>query len=291
MIKPLIGILVILAISSAIALAGSQSSIEAEGLPLFLICASVGFILHWVIFVPSFIFQTEHYFDLTGSISYISTIVVAYVFHPNMDTRSLVVCALIAIWAIRLGSFLFLRVKRDGKDRRFDEIKTKFFRYLFTWTLGGAWVFITMAAGLAVITSANQVALDGFFYAGVVLWILGFAIEVVADSQKSKFRKNSQNKGKFITVGLWSISRHPNYFGEIMLWLGIAMVALPTLVGWQYVTLISPIFVALLLIKVSGVKLLEESGMKRWGNDPAYKNYVASTPSLVPFIGGRKNTE
>jgi steroid 5-alpha reductase family enzyme len=288
MIKPIIGILGILAVSGGIALAGSQGSIEASGLPLFLICASVGFILHWIIFVPSFIFQTEHYFDLTGSISYISTIIVAYIFHPNMDTRSLVVCTLIAIWAMRLGSFLFLRVKRDGKDRRFDEIKTKFFRYMFTWTLGGAWVFITMAAGLAVITSANQVALDAFFYAGITLWILGFGIEVVADRQKSVFRRNPQNKEKFITEGLWSISRHPNYFGEIVLWVGIAVIALPTLVGLQYVTLISPIFVTLLLVKVSGVKLLEESGMKRWGDDPAYQEYVASTPSLVPFTGGGK---
>lgn len=291
MIKPLIGILVILIISCAIALAGSQGSIEANGLPLFLICASVGFILHWIVFVPSFMAQTEHYFDLTGSISYVSTIIVAYLFHPNMDARSLVVCALIAIWAIRLGSFLFLRVKQDGKDRRFDEIKTKFFRYMFTWTLGGAWVFITMAAGLAVITSSNQVALDGFFYAGVALWVLGFGIEVIADRQKAKFRRISENKGKFITEGIWSISRHPNYFGEIVLWLGIAVVALPTLVGWQYVTLISPIFVAFLLIKVSGVKLLEISGMERWGDDPAYRNYVASTPSLVPFSGGSKNTQ
>jgi len=291
MIKPLIGILVIVVISCAIALAGSQGSIQANGLPLFLIGASVGFILHWIIFVPSFIFQTEHYFDLIGSISYLATIVVAYLFHPDMDTRSLVVCALIAIWALRLGSFLFLRVKRDGKDRRFDEIKTKFFRFLFTWTLGGAWVFITMAAGLAVITSAYQVALDGFFYAGVALWVLGFGIEVVADRQKTNFRRNPQNKEKFITEGLWSISRHPNYFGEIVLWFGIAVVALPTLAGWQYVTLISPIFVAFLLIKVSGIKLLEKSGMKRWGDDPAYRDYVASTPSLVPFLGASKNEQ
>ena len=289
MIKPIIGILVILAVSSAIALAGSQGSIEANGLPLFLICASVGFILHWIIFVPSFLFRTEHYFDLTGSISYVSTIVVAYLFHPDMDTRSLIVCTLIAIWAIRLGSFLFLRVKRDGKDRRFDEIKTKFFRYMFTWTLGGAWVFITMAAGLAVITSANQMPLDIFFYIGLALWILGFGIEAVADRQKTLFRRDPANKEKFISEGLWSLSRHPNYFGEIVLWLGIAVIALPTLVGWQYVTLISPIFVAFLLIKVSGVKLLEKSGMERWGDDPAYRDYVATTPSLVPFLGASKS--
>ncbi|MBL6904524.1 MAG: DUF1295 domain-containing protein [Pseudomonadales bacterium] len=291
MIKPVIGIFVILVISGAIALAGSQGTTAAGEMPLFLICASVGFVLHWIIFIPSYIYQTEHYFDLTGSISYVSTIAVALIFHPDMDTRSLVVCTLIAIWAIRLGSFLFMRVKKDGKDRRFDEIKTKFFRYMFTWTLGGAWVFITMAAGLAAITAVNQVALDVFFYVGVALWILGFGIEVIADRQKSLYRRNPDNKDKFITEGLWSVSRHPNYFGEIVLWVGITVIALPTLIGWQYVTLISPIFVALLLIKISGVKLLEESGLKRWGDDPSYIKYVASTPSLVPFLGKTTNTK
>ena len=286
MIKPIFGILIVLTISAGIALAGSQGSTLVDGVPLFLICASVGFILHWIVFIPAYIYQTEHYFDLTGSISYICAIAVAVVLHPDMGTRSIVVCVLIAIWAARLGSFLFRRVKKDGKDRRFDEIKTRFFRYLFTWTLGGAWVFITTAAGLAAITSVDQIALDGFFYVGLALWLGGFATEVIADSQKSRFRSNPDNKGKFISEGLWSISRHPNYFGEIVLWLGITVIALPTLVGWQYVTLISPVFVALLLTKISGVNLLEKSGMERWGDDPAYHDYVASTPALVPFLGG-----
>ncbi len=286
MIKPILGIVIVLAISAGIALAGSQGSIRVDGIPLFLICASVGFILHWIAFIPAYIYQTEHYFDLIGSISYICAIGVAVVLNPNMGTRSIVVCMLIAIWAARLGSFLFRRVKKDGKDRRFDEIKTKFFRYLFTWTLGGAWVFITTAAGLAAITSVDQMALGSFFYSGLALWIGGFAMEVIADSQKSRFRSNPENEGKFISEGLWSISRHPNYFGEITLWLGITIIVLPTLVGWQYVTLISPVFVALLLTKISGVNLLEKRGMERWGDDPAYHDYVASTPALVPFLGG-----
>lgn len=285
MIKPIIGILVVLALSAGIALAGSQGSTSIDGVPLFLICASVGFILHWLVFIPSYIYQTEHYFDLTGSISYISAIAVALLLHPNMGSRSFVVCLLIAIWAARLGTFLFRRVKKDGKDSRFDEIKTKFFRYMFTWTLGGAWVFITMAAGLAAITSVDQVPLDGAFYFGLIVWIFGFGMEVVADWQKSSFRSQPENKGKFINTGLWSVSRHPNYFGEIILWVGITVMALPTLVGWQYVTIISPLFVTLLLTRVSGVNLLEKSAMERWGDDDAYHDYVASTPALVPFFG------
>ncbi|MDD9959736.1 MAG: DUF1295 domain-containing protein [Gammaproteobacteria bacterium] len=283
MLRPIIGIIIILLISGGLAWAGSQGSVYVPRVSLFAICASIGFILHWLVFVPSFIFQTEHYFDLTGSISYIATVTIAAVMHPLLDLRGLIICVLIAIWAARLGSFLFLRVKKAGQDRRFNEIKTRFWRYLFTWTLGGAWVFITMAAGLAAITSMTQRPLGIFLVLGVGLWIIGFVIEVIADRQKTNFRKNPENAEKFITTGLWSYSRHPNYFGEIVLWIGIAVIALPTLVGWQYLTLISPIFVLFLLVKISGVKLLEEGGQKRWGSNPEYQHYVATTSTLVPL--------
>jgi steroid 5-alpha reductase family enzyme len=120
-----------------------------------------------------------------------------------------------------------------------------------------------------------------------LLWLAGFSIEVIADKQKTVFRANTENAGKFIRTGLWSISRHPNYFGEMMLWLGIAVIALPTLVGWQFATLISPIFVILLISKVSGVNLLEANANERWGSDSEYQKYVASTPVIVPFLGRR----
>jgi steroid 5-alpha reductase family enzyme len=285
--KTIIGILTILLISAIVAFAGSQGSVAISTIPLFAICASVGFILHWAVFIPSYLLQTEHYFDLTGALSYISTITLAAYLHPLLDLRGLIICVLISIWAVRLGSFLFMRIKRAGQDRRFIESKTRFWQFLYIWTMGGAWVFITMAAGLAAITSMTQRPLGIFAIAGVFLWLVGFSIEVVADRQKTKFRELPENADHFITSGLWSYSRHPNYFGEILLWLGITVIALPTLVGWQYVTLISPIFVALLLIKVSGIRLLEADGKDRWGSDPNYQYYVNNTPVLVPFIGKR----
>lgn len=283
-LKPLIGIAVILLISAGIAIAGSQGSVVVSGTPLFLVCATVGFLLHWLVFVPSYLFQTEHFFDLTGSISYIATVALALLAYPEMDLRGQLICLMIAIWAARLGSFLFMRVRKAGKDRRFDEIKTKFFRFAFTWTLGGAWVFITMAAGLAAITSAEQVEMGIFGYVGATVWLTGFVIEVVADKQKTNFRSDPSNADKFINTGLWSRSRHPNYFGEIVLWLGITLMALPVLSGWKYVTLVSPIFVILLLVKVSGVKLLEESGLQRWKDNTAYQEYMQTTPVLIPRL-------
>ena len=284
MLKPLIGITIILLISAGIALAGSQGSISVGPYPLFALCAAVGFLLHWAIFIPSFLFQTEHYFDLTGGISYLCTVGLAFIAYPNMDARGALLCFIVAIWSARLGTFLFLRVKRAGQDRRFNEIKRKFFRFAFTWTLGGAWVFITMAAALAAITSDHQQPLGIMAYLGTLVWLVGFGIEVVADRQKTNFRKEPANAEQFITTGLWSKSRHPNYFGEIVLWFGVALIALPALSGWQLVTLISPLFVTFLLIKVSGVRMLEEGAQKRWGTDPAYLNYVASTPVLIPKL-------
>lgn len=285
MLRSIIGIAVAVTLSLLIAIAGSNNSTLYDGMPIFMLCASVGFVLHWLGFIPAYLFQTEHYFDLIGSISYVATVALAFALAPSFGTRGLVVATLICVWAVRLGSFLFIRVKKAGQDRRFTQIKTKFFRFLLTWTLGGTWVFITMAAGLAAMTSQSQSPVDAFLVVGATLWVIGFGIEVVADQQKTAFRKDPANAEKFISSGLWSISRHPNYLGEIILWIGIAVIALPVLEGWQWVTLVSPVFVSFLLLKVSGVPMLENNAESRWGNDPEFRQYKAKTPTLIPYFG------
>ncbi|MDG2060741.1 MAG: DUF1295 domain-containing protein [SAR86 cluster bacterium] len=279
----ILSILISLIIAALMMTAGSQGSVIINELPLFLVCASIGFILHWMIFIPSYIYQTEHYFDLTGSISYLSIIIFALINKPEQDFRAFLICFLVVIWAVRLGSFLFLRVKKDGKDNRFTIMKTKFWWFLMTWTIGGLWVFITMASALAAITSENTAPFSFFGFIGLSLWILGFSIEVLADRQKTKFKSVEGNTQKFINEGLWTLSRHPNYLGEILLWLGIALIAYPVLSGWQLATLISPLFVYILLTKVSGINILEARSDKKWGKDPDYINYVNSTPKLFPI--------
>ena len=264
-----------------IALAGSEGSVNFNGVALFAICASISYVLHWIIFIPSFIYQTEHYFDLTGSISYLTGIGVAFYLNPSVDPRDLIIGAMIVIWAVRLGTFLFMRVKQDGKDGRFTVMKTQFHWFLMTWTIGGLWVFLTMAAGLAAITSNVTAPMGIMTYIGIALWIFGFSIEVIADKQKRIFKKQPNKEKEFITSGLWAWSRHPNYFGEITLWFGLTLIALPVLSGWQLVTLISPIFVYILLTRISGVTMLEARGMKKWGDDPEYLNYIKDTPKLM----------
>ncbi len=146
------------------------------------------------------------------------------------------------------------------------------------------WITFTAAAALVAITTTLRKDVDIFAIAGLLVWIFGFAFEAVSDAQKSGFNANPENKGKFIHTGLWSRSRHPNYFGEIVLWIGVLIIALPVLQGWQWVALISPIFVALLITRVSGVPLLEQKADKKWGGQVEYESYKMNTPVLIPRI-------
>ena len=200
----------------------------------------------------------------------------------QMDLRARLIAVAVVIWATRLATFLFRRITKDGKDGRFDDIKGRPMRFFMAWTLQGLWVLLTAAAALAVITGGNKVPLGIVGYVGLAIWVFGFGIEVIADRQKSKWREKEENKGDFIDVGLWAWSRHPNYFGEIVLWTGIAIAAIPVLEGWQYVTLISPFFVAFLLIKVSGIPMLEERADEKWGGQDDYEQYKKNTPVLIP---------
>jgi steroid 5-alpha reductase family enzyme len=281
-IESLIGIGASLAVGAGIAWAGSQGSVRMSGLPLFALAGAFAYLVQWIVFVPSYLAQTEHYFDLTGSLTYLSLALGVPLVIGTADGRVLILSALVAIWALRLGSFLFMRVKAQGSDGRFDTIKPSFTRFLMTWTLQGLWVFLTMAAALAAMTSATRMPLGWIGYVGILVWIVGFTIEVVADDQKRRFRSDPANEGRFITSGLWAWSRHPNYFGEILLWVGIALLALPVLSGWQYVALISPVFVYLLLTRISGIPMLESRARRRWGDEPEFQAYKARTPVLVP---------
>jgi steroid 5-alpha reductase family enzyme len=236
------------------------------------------------VFIPAFVRQTEKFFDLTGSLTYITVTTLAALLSGGFDARSILLWALVLIWAIRLGTFLFRRIRKAGKDDRFDEIKPSFIRFLNVWTIQALWVTFTVAAALVAITTTQRKELDGFAIAGFLVWVCGFAFEAVADAQKSRFNADPANKGKFIQTGLWSRSRHPNYFGEITLWIGVAVIALPVLQGWQWVALISPVFVTLLLTRVSGVPLLEGKADKKWGGQADYEAYKQKTPVLIPRL-------
>ena len=273
---------IIILIGVGLALAGSQGGTAFAGIPVFAIAVALAFVINWIAFIPAYLQQTEKFFDLLGGISFISVVIVAVILSPIVDARSLLLLGMVVIWALRLSLFLYKRVHAAGEDRRFREIKVSFPRFLLTWTLQGIWVSFSLAAALAVITSETRLYLGIFALIGFLVWGFGFGFEVISDSQKSKFKDDPANKGKFINTGLWSWSRHPNYFGEIVLWIGVAIVALPILQGWQWVSMISPIFITLLLTKISGIPMLEKRADEKWGGQKDYETYKASTSILIP---------
>jgi steroid 5-alpha reductase family enzyme len=275
---------VIVLLGLLMALAGSQGGAMYHGIPVFALVVGLAFLIQWLAFIPAYAWQTEAFFDITGSLTYILVSLMALLLSGKTDARSILLFMLVTSWALRLGIFLFRRIRRAGKDERFDELKPSFFRFLNVWTIQGLWITFTAAAALVAITTAQAKALDWFALLGLVLWLSGFVFEVVADTQKNRFNADTKNKGRFIKTGLWAHSRHPNYFGEIVLWVGIALIALPVFQGWQWVALISPIFVALLLTRVSGVPLLEKRADAKWGGQVDYETYKRETPVLIPRL-------
>ena len=256
----------------------------ATGIENVLRVVILAFLIQWVAYIPAYVFQTEKFYDLTGSLTYLSVtwyaLILASGDFANANVANTVIVLLISLWALRLGSFLFMRIHKDGEDKRFRTIKPSATQFFMTWTLQGLWVSLCSMCALTAISSDSGVVVNALFYFGLGLFLLGFSTEIVADNQKSKFRSFPENRDKFITTGLWAKSRHPNYFGEIILWAGIAIMSFSSLEGWQYLTLISPIFTYILLVYVSGVRMLEARADKKWGHDENYKRYKSNTPIL-----------
>ncbi len=261
-----------------------EATLEVSDISLVYYLWAWIFAIQIIVFIPSFIFRTEHYYDLTGGITYISTVVMALILknsYQGIDLISLLLGSMVIIWATRLSSFLFLRVKKSGEDVRFKKIKHSFSWFLMTFMLQGMWVFMCIFPALIVISSFNS-EINNYAIVGSIVWLFGFLFEIIADNQKSNF--NKFNKGEFISNGLWSITRHPNYFGEFILWLGITIASLGYIDNYKYVLLLTPIFVYLLLTRVSGVNLLEDIGEKRWGNSKEYQKYKEKTPLFFPKL-------
>ncbi len=279
----ILGIVFGLGVASVFAFGGVGRTWSDGQLPTLVIAAGIAFVLQWIAFAFAWRRQSERFFDLVGSGTFISVALVSVV----MSKRSIgaldvaLVCAVI-VWAARLGTFLSSRVRTVGSDNRFKAMKRDFFWFLMTWTLQGTWVVVTASAAMTVIGDQHAQPLGVVEITGLLIWATGLIIEVIADQQKKEFRLAGNSS--FISSGLWSRSRHPNYFGEILLWSGIAVAAAPSLRGWQHITLLSPVFVWLLLMKISGAPMLEAKADRRWGHEPSYNEYKKTTPLLLPRL-------
>jgi steroid 5-alpha reductase family enzyme len=287
-IKNIIAITAFLICIVLINIAGHNIEIEIRGMNAFTFILIIAVLLQVFFFLPSFLLKTEKYYDLVGSLTYITTISLAYFSVENKTMIDSIIYFYVMVWALRLGIYLFRRVRNDGKDVRFEKAKRHFFWFLQYWMGQALWVSLTACAAIIAILSPEEDTLPVLAMVGMALWLSGFAIESISDYQKRVFRKENNPSEAFIHTGLWSRSRHPNYFGEITLWTGIAVIALNTLTGIEYITLISPVFVYILLTRMSGVNLLERIAEERYGHLEEYQRYKRNTPVLFPKLSKDK---
>jgi steroid 5-alpha reductase family enzyme len=264
--------------------AGQNIDIEIRGINAFTFILIVAVLLQIIFFIPSFLLKTEKYYDLVGSLTYIATVSLAYFSVENKTMIDSIIYFYVMVWALRLGIYLFRRVRNDGKDVRFEQAKRHFLWFLQYWMGQALWVSLTACTAIIGILSPEDDLLPVLAMIGMALWLSGFTIESVSDYQKRVFRKENNPSEAFIHTGLWARSRHPNYFGEIMLWTGIAVIALNTLTGIEYITLVSPIFVYILLTRMSGINKLEQIADERYGHLEEYQRYKRNTPVLVPNL-------
>ena len=265
-----------------------NNSVSFSGYSAVLHCAVICIGVQWLAWIPASIAKTERFYDLTGGLTYL--IVVGFSLWAGSQSeapslRELIVSLLVVIWALRLSSFLYFRIHRTGKDGRFDRLKTSPIRFLVPWTIQGLWVFLTMIVVIVINSQAGTAPALGIWDAlGLSIWLLGFGVEVIADNQKTAFNTEPNNQGKWIDSGLWSYSRHPNYLGEILLWTGIACFGISCFTGLERFAWISPIFIYLLLTKLSGIPILDRRALEKWGDDVEYQKYRENTPALFPRL-------
>ena len=190
---------------------------------------------------------------------------------------------LIVLWSLRLGAYLVYRIAKTGVDKRFDQIRINFWKFIQFW------VFQAIVIPIILLPSIYFFKLNAGFEVsmvfGIVIWTTGLIIESLADIQKLNFKNNVANKNKWIETGVWKYSRHPNYLGEILCWLGIYIFTFGSLEGYEkIIALLSPLTISVLLIFISGIPILEKKADERWGSNSVYKKYKKETSILIPFI-------
>jgi steroid 5-alpha reductase family enzyme len=226
---------------------------------------------------------TDKLTDISYAVTFIALAVFGLVRSPAISTAKWIIFCMVVLWALRIGGYLFIRIRATGKDKRFDKIRGNFKKFLGFWLLQALTVWVVML-GVLVFYSEGTKPIGSFMVAGMVVWFTGLLIEALADMQKFKFMQNKKNAGKWIQSGLWKYSRHPNYFGEILVWFGIYIFVVSGLQGGtQFIAMISPLFISFMLLFVSGVPLLEKSADARWGKDKNYQKYKNSTSVIIPF--------
>lgn len=240
---------------------------------------SLGINLFFFLFAAAF--QTDKLTDITYGLTFMALSLTVF-FSGEYSLARIMLLFMILAWAARLATYLFIRIQKIKKDNRFDKIRGNFVKFLGFWVLQGVSVWV-VSLGFVLYLAGNP-KWSNFGLIGLSIWTIGLVVETVADLQKYSFINNKKNKGKWIASGLWKYSRHPNYFGEILCWIGVYLYVFFGLGAWERViAIISPLYIALLIIFVSGIPLLEKKADEQWGKAKGYQEYVQRTSVLIPL--------
>ncbi len=234
-------------------------------------------------------FKTDKVTDFSYSLSFfLLTLFLLSASGPPFSYHKIIVAVAILLWSTRLGGYLFYRIIKIGKDARFDDKRGNFINFLQFWVLQATTVWLVMLPFSVYITSPSDEGALYFTLLGILLFSLGLLIESISDVQKFRYRRTPENNSHWVDSGLWKYSRHPNYFGEMLVWWGLFIVVIPSLEGLFWLTLIGPLWITVLLLFVSGIPLLEKSADRKYGNNPDYLSYKESTSMLIPLPPRRK---
>lgn len=252
-----------------------------------LISLLVSLCINLVMFLIAFRYKTDKLTDISYAASFFVIVLYGVLTHTMSDYK-LALFGMISIWSFRLGGFLLIRIWNMGRDKRFDDMRDNFLSFGRFWLLQAITVWVVLIPSSFAFASDRPFVSD-LSLVGIVVFMSGLVIESMADSQKFAFNKQSKNKNKWIDEGIWHYSRHPNYFGEILVWSGLYLYVFPGLTGFQpLVSLISPLFITSLLLFVSGVPILEKAADKKWGNQKDYQDYKRTTHLLIPLPKPKK---
>ncbi len=241
----------------------------------------VSFVINMSMFLIAFRLQSDKLTDISYAVTFMTLALFGF-FRSSGEIFHVLLLIMVGLWAIRIGGFLLYRVIKIGKDQRFDGMREHFFTFSRFWILQAVTVWVLMLPSLLAFESSGQ--LSTLAYIGLAIWTVGLVTEAVADFQKYRFSQVAKNKGTWIDSGIWRFSRHPNYFGEILVWVGVYCVTYVSLAPVEaWIGLLSPVFITVLLLFVSGLPLLEKSADKKWAHVKEYRAYKAATSVLIPL--------
>ncbi len=244
----------------------------------------ISLFLNWIIGLIAYHKQSDKLTDITYALTFVILTYTGMFLTNSFNIVTYVFATLVTIWGIRLGSYLLIRINFKKKDDRFDHIRISLKRFLMFWTLQGFVAWITLSPLWVILTNSSH-TIKTYALIFLALSIMGLSFETIADYQKYQFKKAYPKK--FMTKGLFKISRHPNYFGEITFWMGMGGFALMTNFSYLniFLAFVGPIILMLMINLVSGVRMLEAKWMEKYGKDQEFLNYLKTTSCVIPFIG------